>query len=67
MTDHIATLRVARDGSHNYVDPTEHDIGNTGKFCQAAIRTRLGSQNQLVIEEEVSSPFPADLIALAVA
>lgn len=67
MTDHIAVLRVSRDGSHNYGDATQHDIGNTGSFCQYAVRTRLGTSRQLVIEEEVSSPFKADLISLAVA
>lgn len=66
MTDHVCTIYVARD-AHNYGDPTTHDIGNTGQFCQAAVRTRLGTQRQLVIREEVSSPFRADVIALGVA
>lgn len=67
MTEHLCTLRVATDGSHNYINPTVHDIGNTGKFCVAAIRTGLGVSNQLVLEESVSSPFRADLVSLAVA
>lgn len=67
MSELVIILRVSRDGSHDYVNPTEHPLGGTGKFCGAALRTRLGLYSQLVIEEECTSPFKADLIALAVA
>lgn len=65
MTDHVVILRVSRDGSQNYGDATEHNLGRTGKLI-AAERTRMGASRQLVLEEEDSSPFRSDIIAFAV-
>lgn len=67
MSDNIVILRTAIDGSRNYGNPTEHDLGATGNFAAAAERTGLGVARQLVLEIEDSSFYKNDIIALAVA
>lgn len=66
MTDHIATIEVTKDGSHNYGAATLHDIGNTGQFCVAAIRRRLGQARQMTVRVTVTSPYKRDVVAMAI-
>lgn len=65
-SDHVCTIHISKDGSHNYGAASIHDIGDTGQFCTAAIRRRLGSARQMVMRCTVTSPYKRDVIALAV-
>ena len=42
MTDHHCTISVSKDGAHDFVAPTVHDLGDTGAFQTRVIRRRMG-------------------------
>ena len=66
MTDHQCTISLSKDGAHNFVAHSHHDLGDTGAFETRVIRRRLGQARHLVVKIEVSSPRKRDLIAASI-
>lgn len=63
MTDHACNISYSKDGAHNFVGETEHDLGATGDFQKRVIRNQFGQSFQWVLRVRVTSPRKSDLIA----
>jgi hypothetical protein len=63
MSDHECTIALSKDGAHNYVAPTIHDLGATGDFQKQIIRRRLGMARSMVVRFSVSSPIRCSVLA----
>jgi len=62
MTDNYCTISVSKDGAHDFVAHSQHDLGPTGAFETRVVRRRLGHCRHMVIKIEVSSPIKRDLL-----
>ena len=66
MTDNACTISIAKDGAHDFVAHSQHDLGATGAFQTRVVRRRLGQARHMVVKIEVSSPIKRDLIACSI-
>jgi len=66
MTDNYCTISVSKDGAHDFVSHSQHDLGPTGAFETRVQRWRMGQYLHLVVKLEVSSPVKRDLLACSI-
>ena len=66
MTDHQCTISISKDGAHDFVALSVHDIGDTGAFQTRVTRYRLGQARHMVVRVEVSSPRKRDLLSASI-
>lgn len=65
-TNHQLQITVSKDGGHDFVSATDHDLGTTGAFVKRVIRTRLGQARQFSFKVEVSSPIKCPILAASI-
>lgn len=66
MTDHAVRIMISKDGAHDFVSESEHDLGDVGAFQKRVVRRRIGIARHMVIRIEVSSPIKRDLLAATI-
>lgn len=64
MSDNYVTLRICKDGGHDFLAPTVHSLGDVGAFQTEVIRRRMGVARWACLEISISSPIKRDLIAV---
>lgn len=62
MTDRKVTLRVSKDGGHNFGSTKERSLGEQGEYGKRVTFHRFGQARQLAIAVRVSSPIKATLL-----
>lgn len=57
-------LRYSRDGSHNWSDRRQLDMGDTGDFNKDLVARRFGIGREYVFEVSYSGPRRCDVLAM---